>query len=95
MLGEGMVAALAALVWAKVGDGPVHAIAYNVMVAASVSTLVFNINPLIRFDGYYILSDLLDIPNLYMRSRDQVLYLANRWLLGDHLAESPADNRSE
>ena len=57
---ELFIAALAVFVWAATGPGTLHALAYNMMLVASVSTVVFNINPLMRFDGYYILSDLLD-----------------------------------
>lgn len=60
-------AAVAAIVWANTSTGTLHIIAYNVMFVASVSTLIFNANPLLRFDGYYVLSDLLEIPNLSRR----------------------------
>ena len=53
---------------AAVEPGLVRAIAYNVMLIAGVSTLVFNGNPLLRFDGYYILADLIEIPNLGQRA---------------------------
>ncbi len=39
------------------------------MVIGGVSTVLFNGNPLLRFDGYYMLSDLLDVPNLGPRSQ--------------------------
>ncbi len=80
------VAAIAAIVWANTSAGTVHALAYNVMFVASVSTVAFNGNPLFRFDGYYILSDLLEIPNLARRSRDQLLYLIKRYVYGLHSA---------
>ncbi|MBN2061245.1 MAG: M50 family metallopeptidase, partial [Deltaproteobacteria bacterium] len=64
MITEVFVAALAAFLWAYTGPGTLHSLAYNMMFIASVSTILFNGNPLLRFDGYYILSDLLDIPNL-------------------------------
>jgi hypothetical protein len=44
-----------------------------------VSSLLFNLNPLLRFDGYHMLVDALDVPNLFQRSRDQLRYL------GEHL----------
>ncbi|MEM9418495.1 MAG: hypothetical protein AAGA25_05485 [Planctomycetota bacterium] len=73
-------AAIAAIVWANTGANTptIHAIAYNVMFIASVSTLLFNANPLIRFDGYYILSDLAELPNLYQRSKDYLYYLVKK-----------------
>ena len=49
--------------------GPAKLGYYNyVMLIAGVSTVLFNANPLLRFDGYYILSDLLEIPNLATRA---------------------------
>jgi putative peptide zinc metalloprotease protein len=43
-------------------------LAFNVFVMASINTVLFNANPLMRFDGYFVLSDLLQIPNLYSKS---------------------------
>lgn len=82
ILSEFAVGALAVLVWAYSAPGAVHAVAYNVMFVSTVSTLLFNINPLLRFDGYYMLSDLLDVPNLYQRSREQMRFLVERYLFG-------------
>jgi len=82
MLSELFLAALAMLVWLNVEPGTVSAVAYNVMVIAGVSTLVFNANPLLRFDGYYILADWLEIPNLGQRANAYVGYLARRHALG-------------
>ena len=75
MIAEVFVAALATFVWAKSGPGLVHSLCYNVMFVASVSTVIFNANPLLRFDGYYILSDLLEIPNLSQRSSGELRHL--------------------
>jgi len=82
MLSELLFAAVALFVWVNVEPGLVRAIAYNVIVVAGVSTLVFNANPLLRFDGYYILSDWLEIPNLGQRSNTHLGYLVRRYLLG-------------
>ena len=65
---ELVLAAIGALVWAATGPGLVNSLAFNVMVIGSVSSLLFNGNPLLRFDAYYVLSDLVDIPNLYQRA---------------------------
>ena len=95
MLVELAVAAVAAMVWAGTGPGAVHAIAYNVMFVASVSTLLFNANPLLRYDGYYILSDLLEMPNLAQRSREYLYYLVRRYAWGVREARSPAHTSGE
>ena len=51
---------------------------YNAMFVASVSTVIFNANPLLRYDGYYILSDMLEIPNLRLKSTEYALGLIKR-----------------
>ncbi len=77
------VASVAAMFWSTTSDGSLlHTIAYNVIFIASVSTVLFNGNPLLRFDGYYILSDLLEIPNLAQRSKDFLYYLVKRYVYG-------------
>jgi putative peptide zinc metalloprotease protein len=81
MIVELFFACLCAMVWtATLGqpDALIHQLAYNAMLIASVSTLVFNANPLLRYDGYYILSDFLEIPNLSQKSKDYSLGLIKR-----------------
>ncbi len=95
MIVEIFVAAIAALVWANTGPGTLHSLAYNMMFIASVSTVLFNINPLLRFDGYYILSDLLDIPNLHQRAGQQLSHLAERYLFGRTQSKSPTASLRE
>jgi putative peptide zinc metalloprotease protein len=95
MISELFFAALAMFVWANTAPGTVHSLAYNMMFVASVSTLIFNINPLLRFDGYYILSDLLEIPNLNQRAVQQLRHLAERHLFGVKKSDSPAHNHRE
>jgi putative peptide zinc metalloprotease protein len=86
MVFEIFVAALAAFVWINTMQTAdpmgqwIHQMAYNIMLIASVSTVVFNANPLLRYDGYYMLSDYLEIPNLQHRSREYSLYLIKRHL---------------
>ena len=65
------------------------------MVIGGVSTVLFNGNPLLRFDGYYVLSDVLDVPNLGPRSNQYVAYLAQRYLLKVHDAASPVTAKGE
>lgn len=95
MIVEVFFAALMTFVWANTGPGTLHSLAYNMMFVASVSTLVFNVNPLLRFDGYYILSDLLEIPNLSQRAYRQLGYYFERYLFGVKRAERPAHTRRE
>ena len=62
------------------------------MLVCSVSTLIFNANPLLRYDGYYVLADLCDVPNLAERSRKLLAGYSNRLLFG--LDELPRDTAS-
>jgi putative peptide zinc metalloprotease protein len=95
ILTELFLAAIGAIVWSQTGPGLVHNLAFNVMIIGSVSSLLFNGNPLLRFDAYYVLADLVDIPNLYQRSTQQWLYFADRYLLGTRDAVGPATDRRE
>lgn len=92
---ELFVAALAFYAWLLVEPGLLRAVLFNLMLIASVSTLIFNGNPLLRYDAYYILADLIEIPNLAVRSGRYWGYLLERYLLGVDEAEPPDASRSE
>ena len=91
MIFELFIAALAAFAWAATGPGFVHRFASNVMFVASISTVLFNINPLVRFDGYYLLSDWLDVPNLAQRSMVDVQHLFERFVCGSRTSKSAVE----
>jgi len=95
MLMEFVIGAVACMVWAYAPPGIVHSIAYNMMLTATVSTLLFNCNPLLKYDGYYILADLIEIPNLFQKSREQVLRWCEKHLFGRRDVELPAQSWSE
>jgi len=95
MMIEMFLAALALIVWLNVETGLISAIAYNVMLISGISTLLFNGNPLLRYDGYYILSDLIEIPNLNQRATLYLGYIFNRYVLGIETAESPVTAHGE
>ncbi len=82
MIIELFVAAIMAFIWAKTAPGTIHDLAYNTMLIASVSTVGFNANPLLRYDGYYILSDYLEIPNLRQKAQEYAMGLIKRHLFG-------------
>jgi putative peptide zinc metalloprotease protein len=86
---EVMLAAVATIVWWHAQPGIVQLFALNIMVVCTVGTLLVNGNPLLRYDGYYILSDLVETPNLWQRSRDVLRRFANRWLFGEAAADDP------
>jgi len=92
---ELFIAALAMLLWVSVEPGMVRAMAYNVMFISSISTLLFNANPLLRFDGYYLLADAIEMPNLISRSNRYLGYLFQRFLLNVKELSSPAESRGE
>jgi putative peptide zinc metalloprotease protein len=79
---ESWIAGLALVVWCFSEPGPLQAIAYQTMILASVTTVGFNINPLLRFDGYFILSDLLKVPNLRQAANEHAQRLLRRIFLG-------------
>ncbi|MBN2447346.1 MAG: hypothetical protein JXO22_11495 [Phycisphaerae bacterium] len=79
---ESIIAALAVLVWAATGSSLANALAYNIVLLAGVMTVLFNANPLMRYDGYFILSDLVGIPNLRGRATQYVLNRLKRIFLG-------------
>jgi len=95
MLAELFLAAVATLIWAATNEGVVHSLAFNVMVVGSVSSLLFNGNPLLRYDAYYILSDLAELPNLYQKAQQQWLHYGARWVLGRHDSVEAATDASE
>jgi putative peptide zinc metalloprotease protein len=95
MLVELVIAAIAAFVWAATGPGLLNAWCFNLMVVASVSTILFNINPLLRFDGYYILSDLTDTPNLQPRAAKQIKHWVEERAFGGRHSQSPATGNGE
>ena len=66
---ECWIAILATMVWMASNAGPVHDLAVTLMVVCSASTILINGNPLLRYDGYYLLSDATGIANLASRSR--------------------------
>ena len=92
---EALLASLALFVWLNVEEGLVKAFTFNVMLIGGVSTLLFNGNPLLRFDGYYVLSDLIEMPNLGTRSTRYLGYLIQRYLFGIEGGDSPATSPGE
>lgn len=90
------VAAVALLVWVQTDvHSTLHQLAYNIIFIASVTTLLFNANPLIRFDGYYILSDLIEMPNLAQRSKDFLYYLVKRFIYKVRRPNNPSHGPPE
>jgi putative peptide zinc metalloprotease protein len=87
---ELMIAAAATFVWWYTPHWPfVNNIALCLMTLCSVSTFLFNANPLMRFDGYYILADWLEVPNLREKSNRFLGRIASEYCLGVEVQEQP------
>jgi putative peptide zinc metalloprotease protein len=95
ILVELFIAALCALVWVNAEPGLLRTLAWNGVMIAGISTLLFNGNPLLRLDAYYVLADLLEIPNLGKRANDYWYYLTQRYLFGVRDVEGPVRARGE
>lgn len=86
---ELLIVAIGVLVWAGTEPGFVNDLALKVTLICGLSTLLYNGNPLLRFDGYFVLEDLVEIPNLASRSAHYYRYLIQRYALGLHDSASP------
>jgi putative peptide zinc metalloprotease protein len=95
ILVELVLASLALLVWLAVEPGLARDVAYAVMWIGGASTLFFNGNPLLRFDGYYVLADAVEIPNLKTRSTQYLSYLVLNRLFGVESARHPVSAPGE
>jgi putative peptide zinc metalloprotease protein len=79
---EAVLAALATHLWWHSEPGLLNTLCLNAMVVCSVGTVMFNGNPLLRYDGYYILSDLVNVPNLGQQAGQVVSRWAQQFFLG-------------
>jgi putative peptide zinc metalloprotease protein len=86
---EVLLASLATYLWWNSNPGIFNQLCLDVMFVSSVSTIMFNANPLLRYDGYYILSDLLEIPNLRQKASTILGRLASKWCLGIKQPDDP------
>lgn len=89
------LASVALIFWLNAEPGLATAFAWNVMLIGGVSTLLFNGNPLLRFDGYFVFADLIEIPGLGQRSNKYFWYLVQRHLLRIEGAKNPVTGRGE
>lgn len=76
------IAAVAMMVWIGLEPGFWRAVAFNAMLISGFSTLVINGNPLLKFDGYFVLTDLIEVPNLGTRANKFWGYLVERYAFG-------------
>ncbi|WP_437203699.1 hypothetical protein [Planctomicrobium sp. SH664] len=85
---EMILAAVAIFTWYNTQPGLLNHLALNVFFVSTVTTVIFNLNPLLRYDGYYMLSDFLEIPNLRPKASKLMQEAFKWWALG---IESPPD----
>ncbi|NSL54498.1 PqqD family peptide modification chaperone [Uliginosibacterium aquaticum] len=86
---EVAIASLALLLWLNLNDGVLRELAFACMLIGGVSTVLVNANPLMRFDGYYVFADALEMPGLAARADAWLRYLGERWLLGNRELPAP------
>ena len=86
---EVVLASICTFIWWFSEPGPLNYFCLNVMFVSSVSTIMFNANPLLRYDGYYILSDILEIPNLRQKASSILNRKLGKWCLGLEEQEDP------
>lgn len=86
---ELVLASAATFIWWFSEPGMLNYLALNVMFLCSVSTIMFNGNPLLRFDGYYILADVVEIPNLRQKATEVLRRGIYHWFLGIELPDDP------
>ena len=86
---ELVIAAIAVFVWWFSQPGMINQLALNVVFVSSVSTILFNGNPLLRYDGYYILSDLMEIPNLRQKATTILQRQLASWTMGIESRSDP------
>jgi putative peptide zinc metalloprotease protein len=86
---EVLLASICTFLWWFSHPGLFHNLCLNVMFISSVSTIIFNANPLLRYDGYYILSDLTEIPNLRQKATSILSRKLGQWCLGLEPQEDP------
>jgi len=77
---ELVLASLALMLWLNASDGWLRDCAFGVFTIGAISTVLFNANPLLKFDGYFVLQDLIEIPNLMSRSMQYYAYLVKRYV---------------
>jgi putative peptide zinc metalloprotease protein len=87
------LAAIALFIWLEVEPGVLRDLAFVTLFLCCASTLLFNANPLLRFDGYHVLCDVLEMPNLATRSQAYWTHLVLRLLGGS--APAPVIGRGE
>jgi len=86
---EVLIASVCTFVWWFSEPGLLNHLCLSTMFVCSVSTIVFNGNPLLRYDGYYILADIMEIPNLRQKATSILSRKLGSWCLGLEQPDDP------
>ncbi|MEZ5942038.1 MAG: HlyD family efflux transporter periplasmic adaptor subunit [Planctomycetaceae bacterium] len=86
---EIILSAVAIFVWYATRDGMLNHLCLNVFFVSTVTTVIFNANPLLRYDGYYMLADFLEIPNMRPKAEKQLQQWFAWWCLGIDVPNDP------
>ena len=95
IMAEGALAIVSTYVWHFSRPGMINSLAFYLMAVSFISTVVFNGNPLLKFDGYFILIDYLRMPNMAQKAAGYIKYLFMNGVLGITLVPNPAQDRKE
>ena len=95
IIAEGVIAILATYVWAFTQPGLINSLAFYSMAMSFVSTILFNGNPLMKFDGYFVFTDYMRLPNLWAKSMSFIKYLWMNRVLGLTNYPDPSNTERE
>lgn len=95
ILAELTMAGFAYWYWVGASEGWLREVAFAIMFTCAVSTVLANANPLMKFDGYYVLTDWLESPNLAQRSTEYWKYIGLRYIYGASGVLAPIVGRGE
>jgi putative peptide zinc metalloprotease protein len=91
---ELLAASFAAILWWLTRPGVLNSLCYNIVVVCSVDNIIRNANPLLRYDGYYALGDLLEVPNLRIRAFGYLKLLLKKYLLRVPIPDTDPDKET-
>ena len=94
LMTELLAASFAAILWWLTRPGVLNSLCYNIVVVCSVDNIIRNANPLLRYDGYYALSDLLEVPNLRIRAFGYLKLLLKKYLLRVPIPDTDPDKET-
>lgn len=89
MIAEVALASICTFLWWFSQPGLFHTLCMNIVIVCSVSTILINGNPLLRYDGYFILADLIEIPNMWQKSRAALSRFLSGLCLGVDTSSDP------